>query len=325
MPSLALPQQANRGFVNSFEIPMSKIIRVTVPEENPPIAIKDAKTDETDIKSYVQLMLDGSALRPKPKIDGLLRHEDVDGVASELLRIAMDPTTPHSWLDTVIPTLGYLTDRDEVLQTLVKLLESAAGDQMVTCRVIRAFENSTHDTKAIISLLSPYRNDPHFRVRWATYYTFLRIGTKKESSRNLIAPLLIEMLDDPWLRVRSDVSGVLGRWQIGAAIPALRERRRDDLGQVRVWAAWAEWKVTGDADRAIALMTTQLYGDTYSGKWEAAYLLNEFETLPPLTKKVLREATRFEIKSPCVGAMYERNRIKRAATTTLRKFAETDG
>jgi hypothetical protein len=296
-----------------------------VPEENVPVTVEDAKTDETDVKSYVQMMLDGSALRPKPKIEGLFSHKDTDSVVRELLQIANDPRAPHAWLETVISALGHVTDRQEVLSSLVSLLDSSAGDQMATCLVIRAFENSTHESKAIISILSPYRNDPHFRIRWATYYTFLQLGNKDESNRSLIAPLLIDMLDDPWFRIRSDVSGVLGRWGVGTALPGLRERRQDNLGQVRVWAAWAEWKVTGKSDRAIALMTTQLYGDTYSGKWEAAYLLNEFETLPPLTKKVLREATKFEVKSPYVGAMYERNRIKRAAITTLKKFAETDG
>jgi len=254
------------------------------------------------------------------RITRLLSHKETAAVTAELLRIVKDGKSPYSWKENEITALGKMTDRAGVLDNLL-LLMTVDEDDMQTSQIIRALENSKQANEKIIRTVSQFRNHSNHRIRWASYYTMRKLAEADASSRELAIPLMIDMLDDPWYRIRADVAGTLGFLQAEEALPALAITKKDRIGQVRVWAAWAVWKISGESQPAIALMTSHLYSTNYSGKWEAAYLLDSFEELPPLTVTALLEASNYEVKPPYVGVVFERNRIKRSAISTLKKRA----
>jgi HEAT repeat protein len=178
------------------------------------------------------------------------------------------------------------------------------------------------DVGKIIEGVAPYRNDDDMRVRWATYYTLARLNTADSSHQETVVQCFTEMLSDSWDRVRADVAAMLGRLQANEALPALRKTRDDPSAKVRVWGAWAMWKITGDQDPAVRLMTACLFNESLGGKWESAYLLADFEELPPLTVKALLHVTRLDEDPPQDKAdEFEQNRIKRTAISTLKKQA----
>ena len=69
-------------------------------------------------------------------------------------------------------------------------------------------------------------------------------------------------------------------------------------------------------------MTSRLYNESLSGKWESAYLLAEFKELPPLTIKGLVAAAQFTGRPKYnQAAEFELQRIKNSAIATLKKVS----
>ncbi len=187
--------------------------------------------------------------------------------------------------------------------------------------MIRAFDDAKHDIPQIINAISPFLRDPDFRIRWGTCFTLARLGQSHAESRRRVIRLLIPLLSDPWDRTRADVAAALGRLGAEEALPALQKTRDDPVGRVRVVAAWAIWKINGDADQAIRLMTSRLNSSNQSGRLESAYMLAEFESLPPITVKALVAAAKFDGKPPFTGNAQVHASVKRSAMATLRKRA----
>lgn len=297
-----------------------------------PVSISDQKgaviTDES-LGSPVQKMIwhtfdmrqQGRWSIEDTKIARLLAHADKKDVTTELLRIVEDDGSPYPWRETALTTLGKMTDREGVLDTMLGMLNADAPSRRKCVKIIRAFQNSKDGAERIIAAVSEFREDSDPRDRWGSYYTMCKLAEIDAERRQQAVPFLVEMLNDPWCRIRADVAAALGGFAAKEALPVLAIAKKDRIGQVRVWAAWAAWKVDGDDASAIALMTSHLYSTSYSGKWEAAYLLDHFESLPPLTVNALLEASKYEVKPPYVGVVYEWNRIKRSALSTLKKRA----
>lgn len=128
---------------------------------------------------------------------------------------------------------------------------------------------------------------------------------------------------------RAEAVAALGRIKADEAIPALETPIEDPVGKVRVMAAWALWRITGERERPIKLMTIRLRARDHSGKVEAARLLGDFGELPEITIKQLLAHTHSTDTAPYYGEKLLRMQLKRASLATLKKVApqtlETDG
>jgi hypothetical protein len=305
--------------VYRLESPTGVTTSVELTEENKPTVVDMSPPTGTElfVKQALAMQRTGRWSIDAARTKQLLGHQDRDGVVEELLRIVRSRTSSYKDRNIAQDALGQLTDREDVLQTLLAMLASETSPRR-QAKLIRAFEKSKSNTATIIKALAKHRHSDSFRVRWGCYSVLNQLADAEPGNRDLVIPLLVDMLGDSWPRTRGDVAAALGRMGAKDALPALMKAKKDPVGVVRVWAAWAIWKVNGDDKQAIALMTAQLYGDSLAGKWESAYLLAQFKDLPPLTVSALVEAAKYESKPPYVGVKYELNRIKRSAQATLK-------
>ena len=132
---------------------------------------------------------------------------------------------------------------------------------------------------------------------------------------------LIKALSDPDDMTRATAAENLGRIKAKAAVTRLYETREDRSGRVAVWSAWAIWNTTGAREQAVAVLTSRLTGDGYVGKWEAIYLLAEFDSPTQDTIDALVALSKYDGKAPFSGNKYEQHRLKTQAITTLKKIA----
>lgn len=291
--------------------------RITVPKENLPIEVTfGGKIEGTAaaVRSILDTRSTGRWSVGRQVVTNRIGHADRKGVEAELIRIINDRHAPFEWQDSAMKALGGMTESPRALNALLTKLKSAKGVRLKT-RAIRAFDQAKQGVDQIVPALLPFIRDPEFRVRWAAYSALTKLALIDGADRTAIEVALSEMLDDPWERTRADVAAALGRLEARSALPALKKARQDRSGKVRVWAAWAIWKITGDQEQAIKLMTARLYKESSVGKWEAAYLLSDLKNLPPLTIKGLQALAEMEHDRQD----YEQQRIKQVANSTLKK------
>ncbi|MAG93678.1 MAG: hypothetical protein CMJ48_08010, partial [Planctomycetaceae bacterium] len=267
------PAPANRGGFRGFGFPAGPVTvkhRLDIPNDDVPIELTvGGKQQGTSAFVHQTLDREASGLWSNAdiQISELLAHPDRKGVSEELLRITNDPLAPYSWRRPALRALGGMTDSPKVIDALLEKLKSVPrSDTKAKARVIRAFAGCKHSSRKIVESIAEYRNDENLRVRWATYDTLARLVHVDPDNRERIIGWLVEMLSDPWDRIRADVAATLGRLAANQSVPALRKARNDPVGKVRVWSAWAIARITHERRQAVELMTERLLGVSLAGK-----------------------------------------------------------
>ena len=318
------PARAISGFVPRYAEPEWQH-RFVVPDADKPVTV-DTSPPQDKVVAMVQRVLESrgainvSWSHTDVQVAQMQRAPDRDAVQRELLRLYRDPTTPQQWRYVIRRTLGGLLDSSDVLNALFEQLRSAdhLGDRTA---VFGIFRDSKRASKEIIDTIAEYRHDENIYIRSSALNAFGRLIDADEAMRPVILPWLIEATTDDYDRIRSDMAATLGRIKAEEAVPALEVAMEDPIGKVRVMAAWALWRITGERERPIKLMTVRLRASDHSGKVEAARFLGEFDELPEITLKQLRPFTLVEVKPPYRGEKLLKVQLKSAATATLQKVA----
>lgn len=307
--------------------PLTITKRIVVPEADEPVAIDFTPKKNFSTAEYAHRTLDSqgpmnvSWSYTDVKVANLIRYKDRKGMAAESIRILNDDQSPHEWKNPVRRALAGMTDTDGVLDALLADLDRSVSSGR-DLGIISAMTSVKHDVPRVVDALGKYRNSDNVFIRRGVLYPIGRFVDHDEVLRTKIIPWLIEALTDSDAKIRSDMAATLGRIEAEVALPALREARKDPNARIRVYAAWAIWRITGEADQAIKLMTIRLRGNSYAGKWESAYLLSQFNKLPPITVDALVAVTKYNVKPPYTTTdSYEKQRIKRSAIQTLKKLA----
>ncbi len=318
------PARAISGFVPRYAEPEWQH-RFVVPDADKPLTV-DTSPPQDKVVATVQRVLESrgamnvSWSHTDVQVAQLQRDPDHEAVQRELLRLYSDPATPQQWRYTIRRTLGGMLDSPEVLNVLFEQLRSAdhLGDRTA---VLGIFRDSKRATKEIIDTIAEYRYDENIYIRSSALNALGRLVDADEAMRPVILPWLIEATTDDYDRLRSDMVATLGRIKAEEAVPALEVAMEDPIGKVRVMAAWALWRITGERERPIKLMTVRLRASDHSGKLEAANFLGEIGELPEITLKQLRPFTLVEVKPPYRGEKLLKFQLKSAATRTLKKAA----
>jgi hypothetical protein len=248
----------------------------------------------------------------------LVRDPEREAVQRELLRLYRDPNTPQEWQYPIRRALGGMIESPEVLDALFEKLRTSdnLGERTT---ILSLFRDSKRATKETIDAIARYRHDENIYIRSSALNALGRLVDADEGMRPVILPWLIEAMTDPYDGLRSDMVATLGRIKAEEAIPALEVAMDDPIGKVRVMAAWALWRITGERERPIKLMTVRLRASDHSGKLEAADFLGEIGELPEITIKQLGPFTLVEVKPPYRGEKLLKFQLKNAATRTLKK------
>lgn len=324
-PKPAVPRnRAISGFRPVYAEP-EWLHRFVVPDADKPLIV-DTSPPQDKVAARVQSVLDSrgamnvSWSHTDVQVAQLQRDSDREAVERELLRLYSDPTTPQQWMYTIRRTLGGMLDSPEVRNVLFEQLRSAdhLGDRTA---VLGIFRDSRRATREIIDAIAEYRHDENIYIRSSALNALGRLIDADEVVRPVILPWLIEATTDQYDRLRSDMVATLGRIKAEEAVPALEVAMKDPIGKVRVMAAWALWRITGERERPIKLMTVRLRASDHSGKVEAANFLGEFDELPEITLKQLRPFTLVEVKPPYRGEKLLKFQLKNAATRTLKKVS----
>ncbi len=260
-------------------------------------------------------------------------HVDRAGVVKELLRALDDPNSPQPWQHVILQALGSMTETPGVLDGLLASIEKprtamesalAQGSRRrrwLSPAIIRTLQDSKVSLGKIVDGIFQHRKSDDLILRSATFGALGRLAAAHPDLHAKVVPYLIEALSDADDGTRGDAAATLGRINAKQAVKKLYDLREDPSGKVAVWSAWAIWKVTGAREQAEAAMITRLRGDKFGGKWEAVYLLSEFEEPAKETIAALVELTKYDGKAPFTGDEYERNRLKNQAKRTLKAIA----
>ena len=323
------PQQNQiiRGFRPIYSEPEWRY-HFVVPVEDQPLTV-DTSSSQNKVAARIQSILDSRGVmnfswsHTDVQVSQLLGSADREAVQRELLRLSRDSNTPQEWLYPIRRALGGMLDSPEVLNVLFDQLRSAEhlGDRTA---VLEIFRDSKRATREIIDVIAQYRHDKNIYIRSSALNALGRLVDADEAMRPVILPWLIEAASDPYGGIRFDMVATLGRIKAEDAVPALEVAMEDPIGRVRVMAAWALWRITGERERPIKLMTVRLRASDHSGKVEAADFLGEFGELPEITLKQLRPFTLAEVKPPYRGENLLRFRLKHAALSTLKKVRPSD-
>ncbi|MGI9473479.1 MAG: hypothetical protein ACR2NZ_18200 [Rubripirellula sp.] len=104
--------------------------------------------------------------------------------------------------------------------------------------------------------------------------------------------------------------------------------QNDEHPPVAIYAASSVWKIIGDPENAIGVMTDALGRDGLSGLWEAAYLMKpiaETHPIPALTQTRLRQVAAMAAEPPFrTKFQYEQARAAGAAQQVLDIIEERD-
>ncbi len=309
---------------------------VVVPEEDKPLTVDlQLPRDQGELRAiWLQNTLDSRGLPNlrwsfnRNLISSLVQNLDLDADERELLRLYRDPEIPVMWKFRITRKLGETLDSPEVLDALLEKLKPSnhLRDRLMA---LSALGNATQKTTEIVTAVSSYRQDPEIRIRGVTLTALGRLVERDESLRPTIIPWLITATSDMCDETRAEAVAALGRIKADEAIPALETPIEDPVGKVRVMAAWALWRITGERERPIKLMTIRLRARDHSGKVEAARLLGDFGELPEITIKQLLAHTHSTDTAPYYGEKLLRMQLKRASLATLKKVVpqtlETDG
>jgi hypothetical protein len=301
--------------------------RIVVPTADEPLNVV-LSSSATDARSRIESILDAqrdihvSAFRDF----GIMRLGMTfteDEVRQELLRLFKAPDTPQEWKYSIRKLFGQNLDDDEVYAAMLDQLANAErlSDRIA---VLSEFRNSQTRIRAIVDAIAPYRNAQEVRLRWSALKALGRLIDRDESLRETILPWLIEATSDRYEGIRFDMVATLGRIGAEESVPALNTAIKDPVGKVRVMAAWALWRITGERERPIKLMTIRLRADDHSGKVLAARYLGEFDQLPEITVKQLRRHTLVDVKPPYRGENLLRFQLKNAALSSLKKVRPSD-
>lgn len=296
--------------------------RVTVPVVDQPVTLKLPLEDT--VANRVQQVLDSEG-----QTNVSWSYADVQAAMVEkgsettklLVDMLSDPHAPEPWKRLSLQTLNRRLDSETVVSRLVDLL-AKTNDQKLRTAIIGGFRSSGHHQDRLVTAIIPLARATDYRMRWAVITTLPTLIT--DQNRNAVIPVLIQALSDPWDRTRSDAAAWLARLNAESAATELeRVRSEDPVGKVRVSAAYAIWKLTGDQKQALQIMTVRLRkDDDYSGQWESAWYLSQFDELPDITIRALVAKTEVEVKAPFDTIdKYEQNRVKRTAISTLNKLA----
>ena len=204
----------------------------------------------------------------------------------QLLRLLAAKDTPQSWQYPIVKALFKKLSDEDIVRGLIRVMNDVEDPKLRDMIINQTLRMSKILREEIADAIAPYRKDANFRTRFTSWTTLWVHVT--DNNRERVVPWLIEALSDPYPRTRSDIATRLGQLNAKEAVPELQRLMKEDpSGAVRVSAAFAVFKLTGEAKQAIQLMTVRLRGDTYSGQWESAQLLGEFEELPEITIKAL--------------------------------------
>lgn len=307
--------------------------RIVVPEADAPLTVSvEPPADEVVARIHNVLDSQGplnvSWSHTDVQVASLLRDTDREAVQRELLRLFRSPNTPQEWQYPIRRALGGMLDSPKVLDAFLERMRTTdeLGDRTA---ILGIFRDSKRATQEIVESVAQYRNDEDVFIRSSALNALGRLVDADQSMRPIIIPWLIEATSDPYDRIRSDMVATLGRINAEEAVSALQKSIEDPIGKVRVMAAWALWRITGERERPIKLMTVRLRASDHSGKVEAASFLGEFSELPEITIKQLLAHTHSDDKPPYRGEKLLRVQLKRASLSTLKKVAphvlETDG
>ncbi len=326
------PRQVIRSFRPVYAEP-EWLHRFVIPEADKPLTV-DASPPEDKVLARIQSTLDSrgamnvSWSHTDVQVASLLRDTDREAVQRELLRLYRGANTPQEWQYPIRRALGGMLDSPEVVDALLQKLETAdhLGDRTA---VLGIFRDSKRATKRIVESVAEYRHDENVYLRSAALNALGRLVDADEAMRPVIIPWLIDATSDSYDGIRSDMVATLGRIKAEEAVPAFETAMDDPIGKVRVMAAWALWRTTGERKRPVKLMTVRLRARDHSGKVEAANFLGEFGELPEITIKQLLAHTHSDDKPPYRGEKLLRVQLKRSALSTLKKAAphvlKTDG
>jgi len=300
--------------------------RVTINEGDSDFKLTFPQHGKKGIVGFVHQTLDSEPLaihswaHSDVQVAQLKRHEDRLGVSQELLRILADPHTPQPWLHVTVEALGQMLETPGIVDALLKTLEKPHRVRS-RASIFRALQTSKDSAGKIIDGIAKYRKSDDLILRNATHSALGRLAATSPEAKEKAVPFLIDALSDSDERLRSDAAASLGRCKAEQSVEKLYELREDRNGKVAVWAAWAIWQTTRAREQAVAVMTTRLRAKTFDGKWDAVYLLSEFDDPTEEIIDALVELTKFDEKPPYHGDNYQRIRLKRTAESTLKKIA----
>ena len=301
--------------------------RFTVPDEDGPVKVTfDAKPPVVTVNFVHRVLGSQDSLavsfsHTDVQVSQLVAHAEREDVVNELFRIIEDEQSLMQWRHPSFQALSKMLETPGVVTRLMKLLKTS-NQFRVKNSILTSLYYAKHYVDEIVEQLATMRSSENLYFRRGSNYVISRlVGQTKDQDQ--IVGYLVDALsvDDEWLQTQ--IIANIGYAKLKTALPTLRKLRKEsDSPRVRVWAAFAIWKIADEREQAIKLMTVRLRSNLLAGRWEAAYLMSNFEKLPDSAIKALQAATRFTGKPRHTDdAGSERNRIKRTAISTLKKVA----
>ena len=247
-------------------------------------------------------------------------HWGEDVVAREFVRRLRSENIPYEWRRTLPELIRTISEQDEVTDELIDLMQTTRRNRQRR-NLMDALRKSTYRAEDIATFLSRHLDSEDHLTRSTAARALGELAVHNPNHAGMIARKLEPLLLDPWEFIRISVAAYLGRIGSTNSVPALMRARSDSHPPVAMYAASSIWKIVGDPDDALPVMTETLGRDGICGLWEAAYLMQpiaEKHAIPPITQTKLRQVATLAAEPPFkTDFEYERSRAGKAAKRTL--------
>ena len=324
-PCVIRVQGVYRGVIDPShrrENPWILTHRVTAAGDAIELDLPTERERETTVEA-VHRLLDWEPLvypgwAPLEPFFSLSHHPDREGVVAELVRLLNDDRTPWNWRNTAISTLSALRPvTDQTHSELVKAIDNPVNHAWRPT-IIAWLDRLGPEAVAVIDKLAEFKDDPHWRVRYAVVDVYGDISRELGKPHPTMERTWVAALDDQDGRVREKAAGWLGHHRCLAGLLKLRANLNDSYAPARAKTAWAVSAIANDADATVGAMIEILRGNDYAGRLEAAHYLQHFDDRAQAALPALRENTNFDKEPPFRnGEGTLRYRIKMAALKAI--------
>jgi len=324
-PCVIRVQGVYRGVIDPShrrENPWILTHRVTAAGDAIELDLPTERERETTVEA-VHRLLDWEPLvypgwAPLEPFFSLSHHPDREGVVAELVRLLNDDRTPWNWRNTAISTLSALRPvTDQTHSELVKAIDNPVNHAWRPT-IIAWLDRLGPEAVAVIDKLAEFKDDPHWRVRYAVVDVYGDISRELGKPHPTMERTWVAALDDQDGRVREKAAGWLGHHRCLAGLLKLRANLNDSYAPARAKTAWAVSAIANDADATVGAMIEILRGNDYAGRLEAAHYLQHFDHRAEAALPALRENTNFDKEPPFRnGEDTLRYRIKKAALKAI--------
>ena len=120
------------------------------------------------------------------------------------------------------------TRSSKAFSALEKALEIESHNDVIRAQALEGMAELSDEGAVPIALEWSQRGRPQ-RAREGAIAALGKLGSELDGHRNKIRERLVDLLDDPWLRVRSAATSALARLEDDRAIPALQRLAERDL------------------------------------------------------------------------------------------------